>query len=170
MTLRCGSGSSASDLRTIDARLRELGASVGRLHRRREDERLAFVGHDRGFLEHPRAALTRPHEVERTRSDDSREPRSDAAACSVEARCRAPNLGEGISDDFLGIGVLANDRARERERHAAVPIVQVAESTLVTAGRLSDERRVRGLDPCRVSRHNLQKLLPRRVGRNVGAE
>ena len=87
---------------------------------------------------------------------------TDARACPLESVLNVPRLTDALAVSVNGAG--------ERERHAGVAIVQVAERALVAGDHLSDERRVRGLDPCRVSRHNLQKLLQRREGRNVGAE
>ena len=75
------------------------------------------------------------------------------ALASVDARVR-----ERVSDDFFGIGGLADGRAGERERQAAVPVVQLAEGALVATRGPRDQVRVRGIDPRRVSRHILGKM------------
>ena len=73
-------------------------------------------------------------------------------------------MTERIDHDWLqhtaayALGALADDRTGERERHAAVPVVQLAEGAFVATRGPRDEVRVRGIDPRRVSRHILRKM------------
>ena len=110
-------------------------------------------------------SLPRPNEIERARPGDGCDPGRHAATRRVERRGRAPHLRERVGDDFFGVGVLTHNGRRKREREAAIPIVHLAERALVAGGGSADESRVRGVNPCRVSRHILQEMATRPAAR-----